>query len=976
MGPNQTEAEDDASLPAVLVPWSETAGTPPLPPAGQGRRRLLRLGLAVLLALAVVFLGGASLHRKVQSFQPLGFEWQGSRGAAAVTQVYDLRTGLETGDRILLVNGAEVAGSTAAAPFTRQLKEREESRLLVLRGSGLQEIVYHRLPLEIDVAYLILALISAAYLLIGVYTLIRQGGGPGLLFFLWCLASTAFYLFTAVPPHDLLFKLSYLGDELARLLLPALTVHLFLVFPARSRNEAPVRRWIPFLYLPAAVLLALQLDLIAFGGRFVFGRPTAASLAVLDRLELFHLIAGALIAGGILVLRLMRNPSWEEQRQLQWMACGLAGGYLPFAALYGIPWSLGVAEPRLLTAIAVVPLAAVPLTFAWAILRYKLWDIEVIVRDTVSSTLTLLLGLIGFSLVNLAIVRGVPQDFAVARNLFSFASGLGIAGLLVPTRRSISSGLERLHYRGRFGKRRALSELGRELLRERDLGRLSAVLLQQITECVGAERCNLFLNHGTGFLPVHPEPESGVGWLPADLFAPEEAREFWREDFQRLHGTVPPGRTPGGREALWLAGYRYLFPLRVLDTRVGLVAVSCKRQHQLLNSDDTQLIRQLLNQAALALENAQLLAQLRQRLDEVVQLQRYNEGIFESSPAGIAVLEGERVVTVNAAFARLAGRPRHELVGGRLRDVLPVGELPVPGGPPLETSYCEMDGEPKGRERCFQLSLADFAGSAASPPAGEPLRILVVHDVSERVAMENALREQERLAALGLLAAGVAHEVNTPITGISSYAQMLLADTPESDPHHEILKKMERQTFRAARIVNNLMELARDRNQERQPVEIVRLVSEVVDLLKDRIRKRSIEVAWELPENPAEAVVLGCDGELQQVFANLLINAVDAMSETSGGGRLTLSCEIDPATVRLRVRDNGPGIPPERREQIFQPFFSTKLHRGGTGLGLPISHEIVRRHGGTLAATSEPGEGACFTVELPRSTGSESPNAS
>ena len=128
-----------------------------------------------------------------------------------------------------------------------------------------------------------------------------------------------------------------------------------------------------------------------------------------------------------------------------------------------------------------------------------------------------------------------------------------------------------------------------------------------------------------------------------------------------------------------------------------------------------------------------------------------------------------------------------------------------------------------------------------------------------------------------------------------------------------------------------------------------------------------------------EAVVLGCDGELQQVFANLVINAVDAMSETpekTGERRLTLGCEVGADTVRLWVRDNGPGIPAERREQIFQPFFSTKLHRGGTGLGLPISHEIVRRHGGTLTVASEPGEGACFTVELPRSVPSESPSAS
>ncbi len=109
---------------------------------------------------------------------------------------------------------------------------------------------------------------------------------------------------------------------------------------------------------------------------------------------------------------------------------------------------------------------------------------------------------------------------------------------------------------------------------------------------------------------------------------------------------------------------------------------------------------------------------------------------------------------------------------------------------------------------------------------------------------------------------------------------------------------------------------------------------------------------------------MGCDGELQQVFTNLILNAMDAMSET--GGRLTVGIEANAAVVTVRVEDSGPGIPADKLEMIFQPFYSTKLNRGGTGLGLSISYEIVRRHGGDLRVASQPGEGACFLVELPR----------
>jgi hypothetical protein len=300
-------------------------------------------------------------------------------------------------------------------------------------------------------------------------------------------------------------------------------------------------------------------------------------------------------------------------------------------------------------------------------------------------------------------------------------------------------------------------------------------------------------------------------------------------------------------------------------------------------------------------------------------------------------------------------------VGRGLESVLPVRPLPSPGEGPVEVSWCDE----AGAERHLQLSLAAFDRGRR-----QGLYVLVVHDISERVAMENALREKDRLAALGMLAAGVAHEVNTPITGISSYAQMLLEETEPSDPHYEILKKVERQTFRAARIVNNLLEFARRRQNEPKPVPLAPLVSECLDLLGDRMGKRGIQVAW---EPPAEAVeVMGCDGEIQQVVTNLVMNAIDAMCEKGDkdggcpGARLAVSLETAGPLAVLRVRDSGPGIPPEKLEMIFQPFYSTKLNRGGTGLGLSISYDIVRRHGGDLRVESRPGEGACFIVELPR----------
>jgi signal transduction histidine kinase len=936
------------------------------------RARTFRLVFSLLLALAAVALGGWSAHRKVQSFQPIGFEVVKSVYGVEVGRVLDPRTGLQEGDQIMLVQGAELSGTSR---LSERLRERPQSTLVVQRGPELREITYQRPALNVDFPYLILALTGVGYLLIGLYTLLRQGTGQGFLFYLWCLTSAVFYLLTPVPPADGLFKTVYLVDEIARLLLPALTLHLFLVFPVPTRS-ARVRRLLPFLYLPSALLLTLQLDLALANGRWIFGTPTAERLWLLDRIEIVHLAVFAIAAVALLGRRLLRRGAWEQQRQMQWVAFGMGGGYLPFLAFYAVPDIFGLRGPELLQVFAVAPLALVPLTFAYAILRYKLWDIEVIVRDTIASTLTLLLGIVSFSLVNLMISRGVSEDMASARNLLSFLAGLAIAGLLVPTRRGITSTLERFQYRGAFGKRRALSELGRELLHERDLGRLCTNLLRQIEDGVDLEKVNLWLAQGEALVAVRPESDAPER-LPFDLLG----GEVWDRDHVQLSAVALPMEPETLEQRMFVAGYRYAFPLTLRGRPIGFALVGFKLDHTPLNSDDTELIRHLLDQAALAIENAQLLGQLSVQLEEVRNLQRYTEGIFESSPAGIAVLDGDRrIVSANAAFATLAGRDRGAFLGRPLGDVLPIGQLPAPGDNPMEV--CDFDAT--GKERYLQISLSTFevAGVGGLRSGRDELRVLVVHDVSERVQMEKTLQENERLAALGMLAAGVAHEVNTPITGISSYAQMLLADTAESDPHYEILKKVERQTFRASRIVNNLLELARNRPKERKPVAVTPLLRECVDLLSDRFAKRRVEVAWNLPEHgpehgpeepEGEAMVFGCEGELQQVFTNLLVNAFDAIAGPGAPAirgncrpRIEIALDTDEDALRVSIRDNGPGIPTDKLDAVFQPFYSTKLNRGGTGLGLSISSDLVRRHGGELKAVSEPGAGACFVVEMPR----------
>lgn len=900
--------------------------------------------LCVLLAALVIALGSVSFQRKLERFQPLGFEFQETTNQFQILRVTAADSPLLPGDRVLLVNGRE---PLSEAGLRAELRRLPASEVLVLRGQALQPLMVARPPLDIEFPYLILALISALYLAIGVYTLLRDRRREALLFFLWCLVSATVYLLSPTGLSDFAGRAIYLVEESARLLLAPLTLHLFLVFPVRS-ERAWVRRLTPFLYLPAAALLVLQADLAATGGRLIFGPPIPSALQALDRFEMIHLAVFALLALGVLGGRLLQREEWEARRQAQWIAVGLGAGYLPFLALYALPLIAGWRAPEWLTAGAVFPLALVPLTFAYAILRYKLWDMAVIVRDAAATTLTLLLGLLSFSLFSFVLGRGVPPELAVLRSVLSFAAGVGIASLMVPARRGIAHTLERFQYRGSFGHRRALASAGRELLHERDLDRLAAGLLEQLVAGLNLERANLLLMQGESMVPVRPE--SG---LPASIGADAFGPGFWEREVEGISGVAFPGAAPSAAQRLFLLGYRYAFPLVMRGSRVGVVTLGYREEQAPLNSEDVDLVRGLLDQAALAIENAQLMDQLHRQVGELARLQQHTEGIIESSPAGLAVLDASGCVrSANLAFAAIAGIPRPQTIGRQIADLLPVQPLPEPGADLVAVSYCDAEGE----ERHLQVSVSRLD---RGPFAAE--RLLMVQDSSERVAMEQALQERERLASLGMLAAGVAHEVNTPITGISSYAQMLLAETAPDDPRYELLKKVERQTFRAARIVNGLLEFARDRHTEMRPVALPALLGECADLLKERLHARGVRLSYQRPQE--ELLVAGNDGELQQVFTNLMVNAIDAMS---AGGTLTLSAARDHERVRVTVRDSGPGIAANLAERIFQPFFSTKLGQGGTGLGLSISYNIVRRHGGEMRAENHPQGGACFTIELPR----------
>ena len=249
--------------------------------------------------------------------------------------------------------------------------------------------------------------------------------------------------------------------------------------------------------------------------------------------------------------------------------------------------------------------------------------------------------------------------------------------------------------------------------------------------------------------------------------------------------------------------------------------------------------------------------------------------------------------------------------------------------------------------------------------------MVIVEDITERVRLEEQLQISEKMASVGLLAAGVAHEVNTPLTAISSFTQMLLDGADPEDSKTQVLEKIERQTFRAARIVNGLLNLARPgRSDAAGPADLNAVVNDVLALLEPQLEASNVKVRRELTTTPV--VVQGVEFKLQQVFLNLFLNARDAMPT---GGWLTVRTNVGERDAVIEIADTGDGIPAELISRIYDPFFTTKALGQGTGLGLSVTYGVIQEHLGSIECESDPGHGTRFTLTLPLAAAARRPTA-
>jgi PAS domain S-box-containing protein len=825
-------------------------------------------------------------------------------------------------------------------------------------------------------------LIGLVWLFVGFFVLFKQGGrAPFALHFASvCLTAFVFCWYTPVGTYrDLDLAIAILKNA-ALILFPPLFLHFCLLYPLRQQLLERKRWRVALLYLPAALLLTIE--------SFIFLRGVITPLVPLMRnvpnvsevfvglfykLSLFHFVAGLIASVVFLIRTWVKAPSAVVRQQLKWVIWGLVLAVTPFTLLYAVGFLWGAQTDPWLTDAAVLPLILIPLAFGYSVVRYRLMDVELVVRRVfVYVFTTLAIALMVGAVVYLAglYALGGDQGFTsgelTLRVVIAIVAMAAIVMIAAPVKHFLQEHIDRLFYGERYDMRHSLLDFGRTLSATTALDPLLDSLVSRLQQVMNVGRIAIFIEDKNSEAGYRVARAAG---LSSEMIVPPDFREMIRirsaesgvvrtDDLDLI-----PETSGFVRRAL-----HYYVPCVVRGRMVAVIGLGRSADGALLSSEDVEILLTVSGYVAVAIENSLLYQEQGDRAAELKLLKEFNESIIESINVGLLAVDLEgRVTRLNSALEEILDLSRSQAVGKRVEDL-------------FSADFTDTLRQVLGNDRWRLREIRNIYKIHTATSTGHPLvlniaiaplqdsqeqtgALVVLEDVTSRVRLEEQLQQREKLSSIGLLAAGVAHEVNTPLTGVSSYTQMLLGMLSETDPKHALLLKVRRQAERATNIVNNLLNFSRTGDAtEFTELDMSRVLDDTLQLLEPQLRGNQIEIVRGYdPDSPP---VFGNSGKLQQVFTNLLLNARDAIP-TGGSIRISTIPSDDDDSLTIEVADSGTGIAPENVAKIYDPFYTTKGVGRGTGLGLAVSYGIVQEHSGHISVESTPGHGTTFRITLP-----------
>ena len=855
-----------------------------------------------------------------------------------------------------------------------------------------------------------LTLVGIIWLGVGIFVLFKQGTrAPFVLHFaVICLAAFVFHVYRPLnlgADFDLAVSLL---DDIAFAFFVSLFLHFCLRYPVHS-EIFDNSRWTTFaLYTPALLFTVANL-FFSIALVLPLGENFIASLAdFVVRYEFFpnlnlilnvHFAAGISIGASILLWRFLKNRQPLVRQRLKWAVWGTIAAIVPILIFQFAKRFISLPDDSFSAAITTLPLALIPLSFGHSVVRYRLMDVDVVVRRALVYAMTtlaiaMMIGAVALGLVSIAVGNSfVLNTEIVLRGLIAIVAMAGIVLLSEPLKKFLQERADRFFYGERYDLRHGLLDFGRTLSVTTALEPLLNALTERLRQVLDVEKVAVFIENQN--LPEHYKLAKSIG-LSESYKIPSDFRQMIRQksavngiiraDEFDLHeeeiiDETPPEKNEhnGIRGKIGKFGrngknihrqeLHYFVPCVARGKMIAVLGLGRASDGSLLSSEDLEILQTVSGYVAVAVENSLLYQEQEKRAEELELLKEFNESIVESVNVGlIAVDESGKITRCNSTFEEMLGLSREQTIGKLVEEIFDEGfalNLENILGKSrwhlteIRNAYKMLTTDYQGKNLVLNVAVAPLRSVSNSQTGA----IIVLENVTSRIKLEETLQQSEKLSSIGLLAAGVAHEVNTPLTGVSSYTQMLLSMIPDTDPKHALLQKVQKQTDRASNIVGNLLNFSRTGNAAAfTEIDINKLLDDTLQLLEPQLRKSQVEIVKKYSDIPPK--IFGNAGKLQQVFTNLIINARDAMF--GGGGEIILTTDFGNGDeILVEVTDTGSGIEPENLTKIYDPFFTTKGVGSGTGLGLAVSYGIVQEHAGTIDVLSEVGRGTTFRLVFP-----------
>jgi len=826
-----------------------------------------------------------------------------------------------------------------------------------------------------------LSMVGLIWLAIGMFVLFKQGSNaPFVLHFATlCLAAFIFHLYRPIGAGEDLDLAVTILDDLAFIFFAPIFLHFCWRYPTRS-DVFGEKRWKTFaLYLPAILIFIGTLACyISFRAEFMTAWAQLIDkydiLGNLYLIALVHFFVGIGIGASTLAWRFFTNQQTIVRQRLKWTVWGTATAVLPIFAFQIAKRFVNLPEDIATTALTTLPLALIPLSFGHSVVRYRLMDVDVMVRRVFVYALTtiaisMLIGAIALGFVFL-IIGAEFSTTNLVRGVIAIVAMSAIILLSEPLKNFLQERADRFFYGERYDMRRGLLDFGRTLSATTSLEPLLNSLVSRLQEVLAVEKVVVF---------VEDEKKTGeykivksVG-LSSDYLVPHDFRQMIREKSAKTGLVRADELEISEHETTDGNGFvrqelHYYVPCVVRGKMVAVIGLGRGVDGSLLSSEDLEILQTVSGYVAVAVDNSLLYEEQAKRAGELALLKEFNESIVESVNVGLLAVDGNGIVTrCNTTFEEMLELSREQVVGKLVINLFDenfsVNLLQILGKSrwhlqELRNAYKLHTTSTGGNSLILNVSIAPLR----TVSQGQTGAIIVMENVTSRVKLEESLQQSEKLSSIGLLAAGVAHEVNTPLTGVSSYTQMLLGMIPETDPKHKLLLKVQKQTERATNIAGNLLNFSRVGNTtEFGELDINKTLDQTLQLLEIQLRKSNIQLIKHYTEFLPQ--IYGNAGKLQQVFTNLILNARDAIFD---GGTIMLTTKIeDDDSVVVEISDDGIGIEPINLNKIYDPFFTTKGVGSGTGLGLAVTYGIVQEHSGTIETISEVGQGTTFRLDFP-----------